>query len=222
MLGHAAVKTAWTGLYVHDGRDTEMRFDSFILDVGSVKGGGEDEVGKFELAGSRDSYGNIRFTKQYIGEHAIGYVGQLSDLANGNQLITGQWYFLELGPLESDPERDEDHYFELFRDLETERKREAAFKMVVARMKAAVGVIRLVFEDLVSGAIQVLFLAESQTTSQQFWFTAVSVASGLLMSLGGPIFDAVSAWRHSGTAGEAWRSSVGSCFWVCLRCKLKV
>ncbi|CAE8608959.1 unnamed protein product [Polarella glacialis] len=206
MVGRA-IATAWSGFYndILKGTKGDMRFESFVIDVKSVRGGGADTVGEFVLKGTRNGK-FIKFTKQYVGRHAIGYEGTLVDLEGGNQKIVGECYFPHQGPKGS-PDNlvvsGDPGYFELLRDLATERKREAAFKMVVAQSKMMVGLVRFFFEDVCFSCIQVLFLLNSKTTPSQFYFTIASIAAGVLMSILGPITEAVNSRKHRLEAGDA-------------------
>ncbi|CAE8734129.1 unnamed protein product, partial [Polarella glacialis] len=161
------------------------------LDNSSVRGGGSDLVGDFVLDGTKNG-GLIKFTKLYEGQHALEYEGKLFDLEDGSQKIVGMWSCA-----------DQKGDFELLRDLQLERKREAAFNMIVARMKMNVGLLRFFCEDLGLSCIQIFYLMEHKTTPWQFYFTVASVSSGILLSILGPLVEAVNARNCRLAAGEA-------------------
>ena len=42
-----------------------------------VVGEGTDEIGGFSIVGQRSPSGEVKFTKQYHGQHSVAYHGQL-------------------------------------------------------------------------------------------------------------------------------------------------
>uniref|UniRef100_A0A7S1B0X2 Uncharacterized protein n=1 Tax=Noctiluca scintillans TaxID=2966 RepID=A0A7S1B0X2_NOCSC len=191
MNGHHPFRTSWTGFY-EDARTEnkdEMEFKSLVINNGSVNGGGEDSVGKFELLGTKVG-DDISFVKAYP-THKVVYQGRIRDLEDG-QTIEGRWH-LESAAHVSGP-------FELTRSLELERKREAAFRMVVSRMKMFVGLIRFFFEDVGFTAIQAAYLASPEGQEglhpNTRHFTLLSMVAGLLVSILGPIMECYAARRH--------------------------
>ena len=67
--------------------------------MGSVKGGGEDEIGKFELEGSRDSYGSINLLSSFSGNMLLAILASFltwqmetrKSLVSGTSLSMGPW-----------------------------------------------------------------------------------------------------------------------------------
>jgi hypothetical protein len=86
----------WNGFWMHRvvGRGPmsplTLRFTN-----GTVCGEGHDVVGRFTFSGEYDeSTGAVRMVKQYVGKHAVLYVGQ----PDGEGSIQGTWY---IGNLDS-------------------------------------------------------------------------------------------------------------------------
>ncbi|CAK0847620.1 unnamed protein product [Prorocentrum cordatum] len=197
MPGHHPVQTSWSGWYEDErvGTRDNMSFDTLIINNRKVQGHGEDAVGKFSLEGKAEG-GSMEFDKTYEGAHTVVYRGRLRDLPEGGQIIEGEWH------LQSAPEVR--GIFELSRSLEMERKREAAFQMVVARMKMIVGFIRFFLEDVGFSCVQLLYLfwhEESMSPSTRN-FTILSLAAGLFLSIAGPISEALKSRRLMRAGGE--------------------
>lgn len=193
---HHAIETAWAGFYEYEDtkRRDEMEFKSLIIDNATVKGAGEDSVGKFLLEGTKTN-DTIKFDKNYVGAHTVVYQGRISDFGEG-QKIVGKWHIQAAPEVEG--------AFELTRSLELERKREAAFLMVVARMKMWVGLVRFFFEDVGFSLLQGLFLTrqvglDGNTRN----FTVLSLAVGLFVSIAGPIMDWLDSRRLLKEGGDA-------------------
>ena len=55
---------------------TFQRFYITPVPQGHISGGGEDDIGKFEIMGSFNNNATaVRFAKKYIGQHTIYYQG---------------------------------------------------------------------------------------------------------------------------------------------------
>ncbi|XP_065651879.1 uncharacterized protein LOC101241070 [Hydra vulgaris] len=78
------------GLYYQYNMPHEMEFEFFRMSKGNVSGQGSDKIGHFTMAGKYDNEGNISFKKQYIGKHAVEYVGSVIELTDGFK-INGKW-----------------------------------------------------------------------------------------------------------------------------------
>ncbi|XP_012565213.2 uncharacterized protein LOC101241070 [Hydra vulgaris] len=78
------------GLYYQYNKPHEMVFEFFRMSKGNVSGQGSDKTGHFTMAGIYDNDGNISFKKQYIGKHAVEYVGSFIKLTEGFE-INGKW-----------------------------------------------------------------------------------------------------------------------------------
>ena len=79
------------GKYYQFQQAFDMFFDFFSLREGRVSGQGNDVIGHFTIAGNYDNDGRVFFTKQYIGQHAVEYIGHLSFDNDGRFRIQGQW-----------------------------------------------------------------------------------------------------------------------------------
>jgi len=78
----------WAGVFMQDGNETEMIFDHVNLWNNQITGHGRDDaVGEFNISGRFENNGQVRFTKQYVGQHAVEYEGTY----DGNRIISGQW-----------------------------------------------------------------------------------------------------------------------------------
>lgn len=78
---------AWSGYYVQNGTRHQMRFHHFAaIEGGGVFGDGTDVVGDFQIEGNVQSDGQLRFIKQYIGQHSVIYTGKLD-----GKTIDGTW-----------------------------------------------------------------------------------------------------------------------------------
>jgi hypothetical protein len=86
----------WEGFWMHriTGRGPMAPLTLRFAD-GRVTGEGRDRVGRFTFSGDYDqTTGTVRMVKQYIGAHAVLYVGQ----SDGEGSIQGTWY---IGRLDS-------------------------------------------------------------------------------------------------------------------------
>ena len=78
----------WKGYYEQIGQRYELKFHSFFLNgVGKIEGSGQDHVATFVISGTVYPNGDVTFTKQYIGKHALKYSGRISN----SSLIDGSW-----------------------------------------------------------------------------------------------------------------------------------
>ena len=59
---------------------------------GQITGAGHDIIGAFTFTGKLNEQGGVVMVKQYIGMHAVNYLGQ----CDGEGLLWGHWY---IGPL---------------------------------------------------------------------------------------------------------------------------
>jgi hypothetical protein len=84
---------AWTGFFMQPmlpGRHEMNMHLTFQND--EVRGGGSDWVGAFAVEGEYDrTTGECRWTKQYVGKHAVSYVGR-----NEGEGIWGVWELSQL------------------------------------------------------------------------------------------------------------------------------
>src|SRR5262249_17501060 len=79
----------WDGFWVqtHVGRQSMTAF-ALRFDRGVITGEGRDMVGRFVFSGNYDeSTGAVRMVKQYLGKHAVLYVGH----PDGEGSIQGTW-----------------------------------------------------------------------------------------------------------------------------------
>ena len=77
----------WKGYYEQNGQRNEMRFAQFAAIQGQgVFGSGSDNIGQFQIQGNVSNNGDIMFTKQYMGKHAVRYTGRISGSS-----IDGTW-----------------------------------------------------------------------------------------------------------------------------------
>lgn len=69
--------------------------------------------------------------------------------------------------------------------------KEIIIQREISRIKTCTGFVRFLFEDLMQGILQVLFLIEQNKTasSSTLMFTIVSITSSVLMSLAGPVLE---------------------------------
>lgn len=79
------------GKYYQFGQAFDMFFDFFSLREGRVAGQGNDGIGPFTMAGNYDSEGKVSFTKQYVGQHAVEYNGNIYCDSLGGFKIEGNW-----------------------------------------------------------------------------------------------------------------------------------
>jgi hypothetical protein len=79
------------GKYYQYGQAFVMVFDFFSLREGRVSGQGNDGIGPFTMAGNYDNQGKVSFTKQYVGQHAVEYNGNIVCDNFGGFKITGNW-----------------------------------------------------------------------------------------------------------------------------------
>ena len=73
-----------------------MVFDFFSLREGRVSGQGNDDIGPFTMAGTYDNERKVCFVKQYVGQHAVEYEGNLDYDNLGGFTIQGKWYIGDL------------------------------------------------------------------------------------------------------------------------------
>ena len=78
------------GYYYHY-RDVEMKLDKFSLKNGQVEGKGNDTIGDFTISGTYNGDWNIRFVKQYIGQHSVDYEGKIIKTSSSDIEIRGKW-----------------------------------------------------------------------------------------------------------------------------------
>ena len=88
----------WDGFWVQErlGRQAMTPF-TLQFAAGRVTGEGRDVVGRFTFSGEYDeATGAVRLVKQYVGKHAVLYVGQ----PDGEGSIQGTWTIskYETGP----------------------------------------------------------------------------------------------------------------------------
>ena len=79
----------WDGFWVqtHVGRQSMTAF-ALRFDRGVITGEGRDMVGRFVFSGNYDeNTGAVRMVKQYLGKHAVLYVGH----PDGEGSIQGTW-----------------------------------------------------------------------------------------------------------------------------------
>ncbi len=79
------------GKYYQYGQGYDMFFDFFSLREGRVSGQGNDGIGPFTMAGNYDNQGKVSFTKQYVGQHAVEYNGNIVCDNFGGFKIEGNW-----------------------------------------------------------------------------------------------------------------------------------
>ncbi len=88
----------WDGFWVqkHLGRQAMTSF-TLQFAAGIVTGDGRDMVGPFTFSGEYDeATGEVRMAKQYLGKHAVLYVGR----PDGEGSIQGTW---SIGPFGRGP-----------------------------------------------------------------------------------------------------------------------
>ena len=79
------------GKYYQYDQPFDMFFDFFSLREGRVSGQGNDGIGPFTMAGNYDNQGKVSFTKQYVGQHAVEYNGNIICDNFGGFKIKGNW-----------------------------------------------------------------------------------------------------------------------------------
>ena len=89
---HLIKEREWKGHYSQGGQNHEMLIDSLRFKNGKISGAGEDPNGQFVIDGNIQNNGQLEFTKQYIGKHAVHYKGQRT-----YKQILGQWSIPEYG-----------------------------------------------------------------------------------------------------------------------------
>jgi hypothetical protein len=80
----------WKGFWHQDGfgRQAMEQFELHFTPDGTVRGQGTDMVGVFTFRGRYDpAAGTVELTKQYLGQHAVEYVGA----SDGEGKIIGTW-----------------------------------------------------------------------------------------------------------------------------------
>jgi tetratricopeptide (TPR) repeat protein len=75
----------WKGFYLHEGTPYSMGMRLEFHD-GEVHGEGTDSVGKFTIAGHYQDDSGCRWTKQYLGKHAVSYRGRREERS-----LWGRW-----------------------------------------------------------------------------------------------------------------------------------
>lgn len=111
----------WTGFYCYPTRERKYAMHMEITFAnGRLAGSGEDNIGRFTLAGTYDESSlDCQWIKQYIGQHAVRYQGGAD-----HHGIWGTWHLhydssgFHIWPLLSGPCEDE--------SLETEESLPAA------------------------------------------------------------------------------------------------
>lgn len=88
----------WEGFWVQDGWGRQPMTPFFLeFAAGRVTGAGRDVIGPFTITGTYDeTHGKVRLVKQYLGKHAVEYVGR----PDGEGSIQGTW---TIGPNWSGP-----------------------------------------------------------------------------------------------------------------------
>jgi hypothetical protein len=79
----------WDGFWVQElwGRQAMTPF-ALTFAAGTVTGSGRDVVGRFTFSGEyNETTGEVRLVKQYIGKHAVLYIGR----PDGEGSIQGTW-----------------------------------------------------------------------------------------------------------------------------------
>ena len=83
----------WKGSYSQGGAKQDMRFNNLQVNIGGgLFGSGSDNVGQFTLSGQVAPNGDVKFVKQYHGQHSVNYAGKM----NGG-VIEGKWDFQGAG-----------------------------------------------------------------------------------------------------------------------------
>merc|ERR1719310_1282818 len=85
----------WQGWYEQQGRRSSSSSDLFFAD-GKVRGGGNDEVGEFNLrgtyVGTLATSMQMEWVKTYIGKHSVIYqTTQVERLPSGQVRARGKW-----------------------------------------------------------------------------------------------------------------------------------
>jgi hypothetical protein len=57
------------------------------FDAGTISGGGADIIGLFTFRGTIDDQGRVVMRKQYLGQHAVDYLGTY----DGEGTLYGEW-----------------------------------------------------------------------------------------------------------------------------------
>ncbi len=88
----------WDGFWVSPGMGRQaMTAFALHFDAGAITGSGRDVVGRFTFEGAYDeTTGDVRMVKQYLGRHAVLYVGR----PDGEGSIQGMW---SIGPRHTGP-----------------------------------------------------------------------------------------------------------------------
>ena len=89
---HLYKEREWHGHYSQGGSNHDMKLNSLRFKNGKISGAGEDPNGQFVIDGHIQQNGQLEFTKQYIGKHAVHYKGQ----RNYKQIV-GHWSIPEFG-----------------------------------------------------------------------------------------------------------------------------
>ncbi|QEL17352.1 hypothetical protein [Limnoglobus roseus] len=94
----------WKGFWHQDihGRQPMEQFELHFATDGTITGRGVDMVGLFFFRGTcHTTTGQLTMTKQYVGKHAVEYVGR----SDGEGRIVGTWsiYGITTGPFSLHP-----------------------------------------------------------------------------------------------------------------------
>ena len=78
----------WTGYYVQNGQQGEMKIENLNIFNGAISGKGTDPVGSFSIVGQIIGDSKINFTKQYAGkDYFVNYTGTYDK----ENILTGTW-----------------------------------------------------------------------------------------------------------------------------------
>ena len=78
----------WRAYWEQEGWGRQEMFELHLaFDQGTVRGFGQDMVGRFIFTGQYDEQGGVVLTKQYLGRHSVRYVGR----STGEGIIQGIW-----------------------------------------------------------------------------------------------------------------------------------
>lgn len=79
---------AWRGFWQQEGFGRQpMEEFHLTFDNGAIRGRGVDIVGAFTFRGEYDAKGAVSLVKQYLGKHAVTYLGS----PDGEGSILGTW-----------------------------------------------------------------------------------------------------------------------------------
>ena len=80
----------WTGYFIPSSKQTEVVFDTLIIDKGKIRGKGTEKFGDFQLEGTVDEQGKVLMDKKFRGKALVNLVGQLQEKA-GVRRMQGDW-----------------------------------------------------------------------------------------------------------------------------------